>query len=162
MSGRPLLLAVLMAIPAAAQDAMPLATYWENSGTLPPEFAWDLSVTILADGSLSLTYCRGYQTEGPACAVGRAHLTNGDVEAILTAARASGLAGRPAESLSDSEVPVGGGSRGGSVTLDGTAIGLPAFPREPDATRVAALLDAIAATVPPGLVADAERKAKAP
>ena len=66
--------------------------------------------------------------------------------AILAAARDSGLDHKPAAKMTD--IPVGGGSEGGAVWLDGRKVVLPAFPAEADAGRVRAVLSAITAAIP--------------
>lgn len=67
--------------------------------------------------------------------------------AIRTAAADSGLADKPAR---EAGTPiVGGGLTGGRVFLDGIEIRLLSQPVEADAERVAAVLQAIAAAIPP-------------
>lgn len=141
------LIAALLALaaPAHAQDV--LTEYWTNSGSLPPEYAWDTTVTIRSDGQLILKHCRGYETEGPACKTRRARLTEADLAAIRAAAAESGLAEKPA---TKTDTPtVGGSLTGGVVHLDGTRIDLLTDPAEADVARVAAVLAVIAATIPP-------------
>ncbi|MCX7888514.1 MAG: hypothetical protein N2422_02145 [Rhodobacteraceae bacterium] len=145
--------------PAGAEA---LATYSQSSGSLPPAHAWQLDVTIAQGGTLALRFCRGYRTEGPACHAATAVPDPGRVDAILRAARASGLAADPARRLEDAAIPVGGPTRQGTVRLDGAVLDLPAFPRPEDAPRVAAVLDAIAAAIPAALLAEAEAAARAP
>lgn len=154
--------ALWLGLTAFSAGAEPLATYWEQSGTVPPEYAWRLSVDIADDGALSLRYCRGYETEGPACWSAESALRPEALAAIEAAAAASGLAGNPAAELADSEIPVGGGARGGTVILDGQTLRLPPFPQHHDAARVETVLDAIAAAIPADLRAEAEAQAKAP
>jgi|GEM_PF-2402980 len=154
-------LAALSSAPAAAQDG-PLATYWENAGSLPPAHAVEFTATIAADGALALRVCRGYRTEGPSCADAAGTVSPAALAAILSAAEASGLARDPAEVLGDTEIPVGGATRGGAVVTGGKTVTLPAFPREADAPRVGAVLDAIAAAIPAALRAAAEARAVAP
>ena len=60
-------LAALTATAAIGQDAPVLAEYRTDSGSLPPEYAWETSVTILEDRQLTLKHCKGYETDGPAC-----------------------------------------------------------------------------------------------
>lgn len=148
MNRRIALLAICLAVPlgAGADEAVPLAEYWASSGSLPPEYAWSVDVSISADGALTLTHCKGYETEGPACRIRRAKLDQASREAILAAARDSGLDHKPAATMTD--IPVGGGSEGGAVWLDGRKVVLPAFPAEADAGRVRAVLSAITAAIP--------------
>lgn len=93
-----------------AEDA-PLAEYWANSGSLPPEYAWDVTITISAAGNLVLKHCTGYETEGPACKTRKATVSAADLAAIIAAAKAAELAEKPARQTED--IPVGGGSDGG-------------------------------------------------
>lgn len=143
---KPLALLIALTLPAQAQDAAILAEYWTDSGSLPPEFAWDTTVTILTDGQLTLKHCKGYETEGPACKTRRAKVTDDALAAIRTAATGSGLATKPAR---ETDTPmVGGGLTGGRVVLDGTEIKLISQPVEADAVRIAPVLQAIAAAIP--------------
>ncbi|WP_374391298.1 hypothetical protein [Tabrizicola sp.] len=144
---KPLALLLLTATAAIAQDAPVLAEYATDSGSLPPEYAWETSVTILADGRLTLKHCKGYETEGPACKTRRAKVSDEALAAILAAARDSDLAAHPAQ---QAEYPmVGGGSVSGAVYLDGAKITLLSQPAEADAARVGKVLQAIAAAIPP-------------
>lgn len=144
----PALVLVLMTTGTArAEDAPVLAEYWTNSGSLPPEYAWETTVTILTDGQLTLKHCKGYETEGPACKTRRAAVPTGAIAAIRTAAVESGLATKPA---TETDMPtVGGGLTGGVVYLDSTKITLLPQPSEADAPRVGMVLDAIASAIPP-------------
>jgi hypothetical protein len=141
-----LLLLGLLASPALAEDAPVLAEYWANSGSLPPEYAWETSVSIREDGALLLKHCKGYETEGPACKTRKAKVAPADLEAIRLAAEASGL--REAPALAPDAVMVGGAVTGGVVYLDGGKVVLPSDTREEDAARVAAVLRAIEAAIP--------------
>lgn len=130
-------------LPASAQG---LATYWANSGSLPPEHAWNVNVTIAADGTLVLKHCTGYETEGPACKTRKAKVDAAQLDAIRAAVAEADLVATPARQAED--VPPGGGSAGGSVILDGETVVLPAWPVAQDAERVAAVLNAITAAIP--------------
>ena len=142
-----LALLLLTATAAIAQDAPVLAEYWTDSGSLPPEYAWETSVTILEDGRLTLKHCKGYETEGPACKTRRAKVSDDALSAILAAAQDSDLAEHPAQ---QAEYPmVGGGATSGVVYLDGGKIALPSQPADADAARVGKVLSAIAAAIPP-------------
>lgn len=145
---RPLrLAAILLSLAPAvrAQEAAVLAEYWTNNGSLPPQYAWQTGVTIRADGSLTLTHCKGYQ-EGPACTTRHGRVPTEALTSITAAAEASGLAGDPAR---ETEMPiVGGGQTGGRVVLEeGEALLIPQ-PAEADAARVAGVLSAIRAAIP--------------
>jgi hypothetical protein len=145
---RPLSLLLALAFPAQADELAPvLADYWTNSGSLPPQYAWQTSVLIREDGQLELKHCRGYKTEGPACKLGQAKVSEAALDAIRTAARESGLIEQPAR---ETDTPkVGGGLTWGRVNLvEGTAE-LPSQPAEDDVARVTKVLQAIAAAIPP-------------
>jgi hypothetical protein len=135
----------LLSVPAMAQDSL-LAEYWANSGSLPPEYAWDVTVTVSSEGLLVLKHCKGYETEGPACKTRKATVSPATLAAITAAAEAAGLAESPARQVED--VPVGGSAAGGAVWLDGTRYLLPAWPVEEDAARVGSVLAAVAAAIP--------------
>lgn len=141
-----LLVLTLLAAPALAEEAPVLAEYWTNNGSLPPEYAWETEVTILADGTLTLKRCTGYETEGPACKTRRAKVTPEALEAIRAAAIASGLHEKPAGQ--PDEVVVGGSQTGGLVYLDGTRILLPSDTLPGDRERVGSVLRAISAAIP--------------
>ncbi len=144
---KPLALLLLTAPAAMAQDSPVLAEYWTDSGSLPPEYAWETTVTILEDGTLTLKHCKGYETEGPACKSRRANVSEDALAAIRTAAVESGLADKPAR---ETEFPmVGGGLTGGLVYVDGQKVKLLSQPAEADADRVGKVLAAIAAAIPP-------------
>lgn len=132
---------------AQAEDAPILADYWTNSGSLPPEYAWETSVLIHEDGQLQLKHCKGYETEGPACKLRQAKVSEAALAAIRAAATESGLIDKPA--LETDTPMVGGGLTWGRVNLEGGTVELPAQPAEADVDRVAKVLSAIAAAIPP-------------
>ncbi len=142
------LLAMLVALPVQAEELAPvLADYWTNSGSLPPEYAWETSVLIRMDGQLELKHCKGYETEGPACKLRNAKVSEAALEAIRTAATESGLIEKPAR---ETDTPmVGGGMTWGRVNLVGGTVDLPSQPAEADVERVGKVLAAIAAAIPP-------------
>ena len=144
----PLLAALLLSLApmASAQDMPVLAEYWTNSGSLPPEYAWETEVTILTDGGLTLKYCTGYETQGPACKTRRAKVAPEALEAIRAAAAESGLSDKPAR---EAEAPmVGGSMTGGVVWLEGAKVVLLSDPHPDDAARIAPVLAAIEAAIP--------------
>ena len=144
---KPFALLLLTATAAIAQDAPVLAEYATDSGSLPPEYAWETRITILANGSLTLKHCKGYETEGPACKTRRAKVADDALSAILAAAQDSDLAEHPAQ---QAEFPmVGGGLTSGMVYLHGAKITLLSQPADADAARVGKVLAAIAAAIPP-------------
>jgi hypothetical protein len=144
---RALMAALLASLPIAApaQDA-PLAELWTNNGSLPPEYAWEATVTISTGGQLILRRCAGYETEGDACTTRRARVPDDQLQAIRDAVAASGLLTDPAQQTE--EPTVGGGLTGGRVWLEGTEIALPPQPATDDVTRVQSVLAAIQAAVP--------------
>ncbi len=144
----PLGLLLALALPAQADELAPvLADYWTNSGSLPPEYAWETSVQIREDGQLELKHCKGYETEGPACKLRRAKVPEAALDAIRAAATESGLVEKPAR---ETDTPmVGGGLTGGRVNLASGTVELPAQPADADVERVGLVLRAIAAAIPP-------------
>ena len=145
----PRLLALLLslAVPAQADELAPvLADYWTNSGSLPPEYAWETSILIREDGQLELKHCKGYETEGPTCKLRTARVSEDALQAIRTAAAESGLVEKPAR---ETDTPmVGGGLTWGRVNLVSGTVDLPSQPAEADADRVGKVLAAIAAAIP--------------
>lgn len=148
---KPLALLVALALPAQADELAPvLADYWTNSGSLPPEYAWETSILIREDGQLELKHCKGYETEGPACKLRKAKVSEAALEAIRTAAADSGLIENPAR---ETDTPmVGGGLTWGRVNLVGGTVDLPSQPADADVERVGKVLAAIAAAIPPRFV----------
>jgi len=143
-----LLALTLAALPfaALAEDSPVVATYGTHNGSLPPEYAWDNYVVIHANGKMEVRHCKGYETDGPGCKTRRGKATPDAIEAIRAAALASGLAEKPAAESED--LMVGGGGAWGSVFLDGQEIKLMSEPAEADASRVNAVLGAVAAAIP--------------
>ena len=146
----PLMLALALPCGALwAEDAPVLAEYRARSGSLPPEYAWSLDITIRLDGALLLKHCKGYASDGPACSEHQATVEPAKIKAIETAVVASRLAKRPARSVE--MPPVGGGTTAGTVYHGGVEIALPAFPAKRDVARVGKVLDAMADAVPDDL-----------
>jgi hypothetical protein len=146
---RRLALVVALAAPVGAEEAPILAEYRSNSGSLPPAYAWETAIRIYADGRVEQTHCRGYQTEGDACTRAIGQTDRARLDAILDAARGSGLAADPAGA--PEEIMVGGGLTWGTVVLETGKVTLPAAVARADEARVAAVLRAIEAAVPPDL-----------
>jgi hypothetical protein len=144
---KPLALLLALALPAQADELAPvLADYWTDSGSLPPEYAWETSILIREDGQLELKHCKGYETEGPACKLRTAKVAEAALDAIRAAATDSGLIERPAR---ETDTPmVGGGSTWGRVNLAEGTVELPSQPAEADVERVGKVLAAIAAAIP--------------
>lgn len=147
---KPLALLLALTLSAQAEELAPvLADYWTNSGSLPPEYAWETSILIREDGQLELKHCKGYETEGPACKLRRAKVSEEALQAIRTAATESGLVEKPAR---ETDTPtVGGGLTWGRVNLAEGTVELPSEPAEADVERVGKVLAAIAAAIPPRL-----------
>ncbi len=144
---RRLVLALALAVtplPAVAQEV--LAEYWTDSGSLPPEYAWETSVSIATDGKVTVKHCKGYETEGPGCKIRKGKATAEQLQAIRDAATASGLIDKPARPRE--EIMVGGGSVSGAVHMEGKVIKLISWPRTEDQARITAVLSAITAAVP--------------
>lgn len=142
------LILALMTLPGAAlaKDSPVLATYYTNNCCLPPEYAYEVTVTIHEDGTLTLLRCEEYATEGPGCKTRRAKVTDAALAEILVAAGASGLAKTPA--ALDLDPPIRGGGTSGLVMLDGVEIALPWNPAAEDADRVRQVLRVIAGAIP--------------
>ncbi len=149
-----LLLALGAGAGGAAEAPAPLATYRENSGSLPPEHAWGLHAAIAGDGAVWARFCRGCETAGPACREAAGQAAPAALEALRAAAAASGLAERPA--AADPAPFVGGPGSGGTVVLDAATIALPAFPAPGDRARVEAVLNVLRAALPPEVPALAD------
>jgi hypothetical protein len=140
-------LAILFALSLPAQAQEVLAEYRTDSGSLPPEYAWATTVTILVDGQLTLKHCTGYETEGPACKIRHSKVAEAALSAIRKAAAESEMVTKAAR-LTDIPM-VGGGSISGRILLDGSEIILPSQPAKVDVARVEKVLTAIAAAIPP-------------
>ncbi len=131
---------------AVAEEPKVFATYHADNCCLPPEYALNTSVTIFENGRVTLKQCTGYATEGPDCKTHRSKVSLAALTAIPTAAKASGLARKPA--ALNPNPAVGGGGRSGVAMLDGVAITLPRDPAVDDADRVARVMQAIRAALP--------------
>jgi hypothetical protein len=141
------LCAALFALTAApARAAEVLAEYWANSGSLPPEYAWDVTVTIHTDGQVILTHCKGYATEPPGCKTRKGKADAAKLDAIRAAVVEADLIANPART--SDEVIVGGGASAGRVTLDGQKISLPSQPVVEDANRVGMVLRTVYDAIP--------------
>lgn len=145
---KPLTLLFSLTLPLQAEELAPVfADYWTNSGSLPPEYAWETSVLIRENGQLELKHCKGYEVEGPACKLRQATVSEAALDAIRAAATESVLIEKPAR---ETETPmVGGGLTWGRVNLVGGTVELPSQPAEADVERVSKVLQAIAAAIPP-------------
>lgn len=143
-----LLAASLACLPltALAEDSPVFVSYGTSNGSLPPEYAWDNTVTIHEDGTMEIRHCKGYETEGPGCRTRKGKVTDEAMTAIREAALASNLAEDPA---SETMYPtVGGGGSWGSVFIDGKEYELLWEAAEEDASRVSAVKSAIEAAIP--------------
>lgn len=151
----------LVASTAKAGDI--LASYSENSGSLPPAYAWHYDVTFAADGTVATRYCKGYGDAAPDCAA-RSDTLPADRLAALQAALApiaADLAANPVAQLT--EPPVGGGSTTAQIFGSaGAALPLPAFPTEADAPRTMAAIDVLRAFTPAGALDETKSRAVQP
>jgi hypothetical protein len=144
---KPLAVLLALALPVQSDELAPvLADYWTNSGSLPPEYAWQTSILIREDGQLELKHCKGYEVEGPACKLRTAKVSEAALDAIRAAATESGLIEKPAR---ETDTPmVGGGLTWGRVNLAAGTVELPSQPADADVERVGKVLAIIAAAVP--------------
>lgn len=163
---RSLLLIPMILVPMLAQAEgetviqEPVAIYMTDNGSLPPPYHWEWTASLFADGAVNLTYCKGYEQEGPGCADVSGQTDPAAVAAIIAAARESGLLERPAQAAED--IMVGGGLTSGMVMLDMQGVELISSPRAEDAPRVQSVLTTMAAAIPQELITKAEKRAKAP
>lgn len=156
------LVCALIAGPAMAQDTDAFAVWGENSGSLPPEYAWDYTVSFYADRRGEVEYCKGYADEPPGCATARFRLSKSALAAMQ--AELEPLEAALAASAVDEavDIPIGGGSSSGRIRMNGRDLRLPAFPSEADAERVDAVMRVLRANTPNRAVRAAETKAKQP
>lgn len=158
-----LMLALLApAAPALAEEASPFAGWGESSGSLPPEYAWEYSVTFREDRSVTVEYCKGYANEAPGCATISRRLSKSQLAALHEALDplAAPMAENPPQP--DPDPPIGGGAAWAWVNVAGEDIRLPAFAIDQDQARVKAVLALLQDHTPKNVVATAERRAKAP
>jgi hypothetical protein len=153
---------VVSAMSAQAEEVSTFARWGENSGSLPPEYAWDYTVHFQDDRRVEVTYCKGYAEAAPGCATATTRLSKKKYAALIEALTplAADLAAHPAKDAAD--IPVGGGSIYGRITLNGDDIALPAFVAEEDGARVKAVLDLLQAATPPQTILNAKSRAKQP
>ncbi|MBL9047497.1 MAG: hypothetical protein JNK34_09350 [Tabrizicola sp.] len=140
--------AILAALPlaATAEDNAIFVSYGYSTGSLPPEYTYSNEVTIFADGRLTVTHCKGYETEGPDCKTRKGKADAEAMQAIRDAAIASDLAARPAR---EPEFPmVGSDGTWGSVFVDGLEYVLLWETHAEDADRTGEVKRAIAAAIP--------------
>jgi hypothetical protein len=134
--------------PQVARAQALVAEYWSDSGSVEPAYAWNLHVTFRDDGSVAVRRCKGYETEGPGCRLGKGKVSIEVLNSIRDAADAAGLARNPPGKAPFDEIPIGGGSDGGAVWWQGEKIMLWDFPAQADAARVATVVAAIRAAIP--------------
>lgn len=146
---------------AAHADTL-IARYAENSGTLPPAYAWHYDVSFGADGTVATRYCKGYGEEAPNCADRRDTLAANDLAALHTAlaAIATDLAAKPVTEMD--MTPIGGGSTTAHIFAAGADLLLPPFPVKADTARVTAAIDILHKFTPEGAVDDAKSRAVQP
>lgn len=156
------ILALLAPAPVMAEEASPFAGWGESSGSLPPEYAWEYSVTFREDRSVTVEYCKGYANEAPGCATVSRRLSKAQFAELQAALDplAAPMSENPPQP--DPDPPIGGGAAWGWVNVAGEDIRLPAFPVDQDQARVKAILALLQDHTPKNAVASAERRAKAP
>jgi len=156
------ILALLAPAPVMAEEASPFAGWGESSGSLPPEYAWEYSVTFREDRSVTVEYCKGNANEAPGCATVSRRLSKAQFAELHAALDplAAPMAENPPQP--DPDPPIGGGAAWGWVNVAGEDIRLPAFPVDQDQARVKAVLALLQDHTPNNAVATAERRAKAP
>lgn len=156
-----LLFCLALAAPLRAQDVTAFARWGSSSGALPPDHAWDYTVTFITDRRVTVEYCKGYAQEAPGCATVSRRLSQADYAALQEklVPLLAGLAEAPPQP--DPNPPVGGGSSWGSVAVAGKDIALPGFPVDQDHVRVRAILTLLADYTPKGAIDAAQRRAKA-
>ena len=148
---KPLFVFLFMALtplPALASDDAVFAVLGEDSGSLPPDYAWDYTVSFTADRRGVVRYCKGYADAAPGCATATFRLSQrrfADRQDAL-APLAADLAARPA--VQDPDPPVGGGSVSGRVTLNGAELALWSHPLPDDAARVGAVIALVQENTP--------------
>lgn len=146
---KPLILAAALALAplaAQAQESPVFVTYGYSTGSLPPEYTYSNDVTILEDGKITVTHCKGYDTEGPGCRTRKGKVTEEAMQAIRDAAIASDLAAKPAK---EPEYPtVGSDGSWGSVFVDGQEYVLLWETHADDANRTGEVKRAIDAAIP--------------
>ncbi len=146
--------------PAEISAAEPIAQWGEDSGSLPPEYAWTYTVTFGVDHTVTARYCKGYKSTPPGCATAAALLTEEQFAALqaeLTPLAANMAAHKPRET---DDIPIGGGVSFATLYQDGVKLDLPDFPREADAPRVAAAIALLKNATPAGLVDIAKSRAR--
>lgn len=155
-------LTLLACLGTAAHADTLIASYSENSGSLPPAYAWHYDVSFGADGTVNTRYCKGYGEVAPDCATRRDTLP-ADQLAALTAALAPIAADLAAKPVTEMEMPpIGGGSTTGHIFAAGADLLLPPFPVETDAARVTAAIDLLHKFTPAGAIDDAKSRAVQP
>lgn len=164
---RKLALATVLALSpclALAEEDPVIALWGSDSGSLPPEYAWDYTVRFHASGLVEVEYCKGYSEAPPGCATVKKDLSEEDRSALLAELDplAQDLAAKPPKRAADDEIPIGGGSDWGSITVDGTEITLYSYPAAADVERVQNVLAILKKYTPTKLIAKAERRAKQP
>ena len=102
-------MALALATSGLTKEAAVLAVHKTNNCCLSPEYAMDVTITIRADGKLTLRLCEGYATDSSGCITRRAKVSESVLEAIRAAALARGLGEGPTVKTPD--FPVGGGAR---------------------------------------------------
>jgi hypothetical protein len=158
--------AVLMACAGAApaQEDPVVAIWSEDSGSLPPEYAWEYKVRFFGSGKIEVEYCKGYAEAAPGCATVQKQLDDVSLDAMEAEIEpyVAKMIEDPPQRAPDDMVPIGGGSIGGWILLGETNVVLPNFAAEKDAKRVTEVLAILQKYTPENLVKKATRWAKQP
>ena len=138
-----------------------MASWTEDSGSLPPPFHWQVHVEFLADQSGNVIWCKGYADGPPGCASTSFTITPEDLARLKAAIKAGEFDRAPQQ---EDDVPVGGGSTSGVVVRgDQTQrVVLPAYPVKADQDRVAALIALMKEITPADALAKVEAQAESP
>jgi hypothetical protein len=154
--------ALLACLGAAAHADTLIASYSENSGSLPPVYAWHYDVSFGADGAVSTRYCKGYGEVAPDCAT-RSDALSVDQLAALNAALAPIAADLAAKPVTEMDMPpIGGGSTTGHIFAAGADFLLPPFPTDAEGPRVTAAIELLHKFTPAGAIDDAKSRAVQP
>lgn len=155
-------LTLLACLGTAAHADTLIASYSENSGSLPPAYAWHYDVSFGADGAVNTRYCKGYAEVAPDCAT-RSDTLPADQLAALNATLAPIAADLAAKPVMEMDMPpIGGGSTTGHILAAGADFLLPPFPVAADAPRVSAAIAVLHRFTPAGAIDDAQSRAVQP
>ena len=72
----------LLTSAATAENDDVIARWYENSGSVEPDYAWDHVVDILLNGKVRATYCKGYAEAPPGCATVEKQMSDDQMDAF--------------------------------------------------------------------------------